>query len=146
MAHAIGIISGQVNEEVVRAVQACLDPAVINSQAHVINDPDVAPLVDEPEDLPPLEMPTQPGYHFDWARDEEPIPLTVYMDEGAVVQDLFRVLGDMVKGPFDLQLGSKELEPYSRQKLTDLRLSKYVVRIPAEMKNADAQLIIFGHS
>jgi hypothetical protein len=138
MAHAIGIISGeggQVNEEVVRAVQVCLDekgyldPAVINAQAHAINDPDAAPEIDEPDELPPLEIPEQPAYHFDWVKDGQSIPLTVYMDEAAVVQDLFKVLADMIKGPFDLHLGSRELEPYSRKKFTDLKLGEYIVTI-----------------
>jgi hypothetical protein len=137
VAHAIGYVSGKggiVNEDVLRAVKTCLeekgclDPEVINANARPINDPE--PQAEKAVEQPPAYVePQKPAYHFEWIREGQANRFALHLGEDATVQDLMGVLTGLLNGQFDLYLGNRLLKPESTDRLTDLRLGQYLLKI-----------------
>jgi serine/threonine protein kinase len=137
VAHAIGYVSGKggtVNEDVLRVVKTCLeekgclDPEVINADAHAINEPEREP--EEPVEQPPAYIePQTPAYHFEWIRGGQANRFALHLGEEATVQDLIGVLTGLLNGQFDLYLGNRLLKRESTDKLTDLSLGQYLLKI-----------------
>jgi serine/threonine protein kinase len=137
VAHAVGYVSGKggmVNEEVLRVVKTsleekrCLDPRIINANAHAIDDPE--PQAEEDvEPRPAYVEPQKPGYHFEWIRQGRANRFALHLGEETIVKNLVGVLTELLNGQFDLYLGNKLLNPDSTDKLTDLSLGRYLLKI-----------------